>query len=158
MVRYRFSSQVSDGFYYSRAFYFCHDFLHQWHYFRWNSPSKAGKQTPALFEITMAALMHPARFFLMIGGVFGLILVFLIPPMGGGNEEFNFQRAVSIAYGGFFIKPVQTPQGINELIRESSDFFHEGLKAPFAYNRDDFTRANSIEYINELRCAQKIQR
>lgn len=93
--------------------------------------------------------MHPARFFLMIGGVFGLILVFLIPPMGGGNEEFNFQRAVSIAYGGFFIKPVQTPQGINELIRESSDFFHEGLKAPFAYNRDDFTRANSIRLHSE---------
>jgi len=89
--------------------------------------------------------MKPARFFLIVGGVFGLILVFLIPPMGGGNEEFNFQRAASISYGGWIIEPMQTPQGINDFIRQSSHFFYEGLQSPFGYSRDDFARASALK-------------
>lgn len=84
-------------------------------------------------------LQRPDLLFLLIAGPVGLILCFLIPPLGGGNETHNFPRVAGVAYGQFLIGPAQVPAGIGDFLGEGSRFFHGGLALPFSFTHAEYS-------------------
>ena len=92
----------------------------------------------------MNLLRRPDYLFLVFSTFFGLILCFELPPLGGGNEMYNFQRTASIAYGHPLVEEVEVPSGISEFITAGFTFFHEGLSQPFSYSRDEYRKVAAI--------------
>jgi uncharacterized membrane protein len=92
----------------------------------------------------MNFLRRPDYLFLVFSTFFGLILCFELPPLGGGNEMYNFQRAASIAYGHPLVEEAEVPSGISEFITAGFTFFHEGLSQPFSYSRDEYRKVAAI--------------
>lgn len=73
----------------------------------------------------------PEWWFLLVAGLTGLALVFLITPLAGGNEVPNFQRAVSIANGEWRVRPVMVPGGLADFLDTGAARFTEGAKPPY---------------------------
>lgn len=82
--------------------------------------------------------LAPEWLFLIVASFAGLILIALIPPLAGGNEQMNFQRAVSVANGQPLVKPVPIPGGLIDLTSRADARFREGAQPPFGYSRSDW--------------------
>lgn len=89
-------------------------------------------------------LQRPDLIFLLIAGPIGLVLCFLIPPLGGGNETHNFPRLAGIAYGQFLVGPADVPAGLGDFIAEGGRFFHGGLELPFSYSTAEYNTMAAI--------------
>jgi uncharacterized membrane protein len=83
-------------------------------------------------------IAKPECLFLLFAIPVGLILTFLVPPLGGGDEGFHYQRIASIAYGQILNKPVEVPASIIQFLKTGSDFFYAGLQPPFHYSMAEF--------------------
>ncbi len=83
--------------------------------------------------IARLAQLRPETVFAGFASLFGLLFCLLIPPLGGGNETFNFSRAAGIAYGHVLIGDIQIPGGLVRLIRQGGGFFPEGATLPLGY-------------------------
>jgi len=83
-------------------------------------------------------LGEPEWLFLFFASIAGLALIALIPPVAGGNEQMNFQRAASIAAGRMSIGPTLLPGGIARTLSITDRRFPEGVVAPYGYSRSDF--------------------
>ncbi|MDQ0468786.1 DUF2142 domain-containing protein [Labrys wisconsinensis] len=89
-------------------------------------------------------LTRPDRLFLVLATLFGLVFVAAIPPLGGGNETFNFQRAAAIAAGHPLIEPAAVRPGIVDLIDAGWAAFPSGSQPPYGYSLDTWRRAAAI--------------
>ncbi|HVZ02450.1 MAG TPA: DUF2142 domain-containing protein [Dongiaceae bacterium] len=89
-------------------------------------------------------LQRPDLLFLLIAAPVGLVLCFLIPPLGGGNETHNFPRVAGIAYGQPLVGSSEVPAGIGDFIAQGSGFFHGGLQLPFSYTRAEYSTMAAI--------------
>jgi hypothetical protein len=87
----------------------------------------------------------PDRLFLLVASIAGLLLVASIPPLAGGNEELNFQRAATIAAGHLLPEPARLPGGVAELLDVTHRTFAEGTKPPFHYSREQFDQVAALE-------------
>jgi len=76
----------------------------------------------------------PQAVFLFFATIMGLALIFLVPPLGGGNETLNFQRVATIAAGHVLIEPAAVPGGTVRLLRAANAQFPEGAQAPYGYS------------------------
>jgi uncharacterized membrane protein len=90
-------------------------------------------------------LSAPEKLFLLIASIAGLVLVALIPPLGGGNEDLNFQRTVGVATGHVLVGPFAMPGGLADLLQAGRTTFPEGAKPPLGYSREQFDRVASLE-------------
>ncbi len=93
-------------------------------------PARA-KAFPGLWRLLAA--LAPERQFLLVAGLAGLILAALIPPLGGGNERFNFQRTAMVATGRIGIEPLDVPGGVPKLLAANRAQFSEGRAPPYRY-------------------------
>jgi uncharacterized membrane protein len=84
---------------------------------------------------------RPDLLFLLIAGPVGLVLCFLIPPLGAGNETHNFPRVAGIAYGRLLVGPAEVPAGIGDFIDEGARFFQE---LPFGFTRAEYSTMAAI--------------
>lgn len=80
----------------------------------------------------------PDKLFLVFALVGGLVLAALIPPLAGGNEEMNFQRAAMVANGHILVRPAALPGGIADLLDVTNRTFSEGTRPPLHYSRQQF--------------------
>lgn len=86
----------------------------------------------------------PEKLFLVAAIAGGLLLVALIPPVAGGNEQMNFRRVVSIANGHALVEPATVPGGIPQFLRVAERRFGEGARPPYGYSRSDFADAAAV--------------
>lgn len=86
----------------------------------------------------------PERIFAFLALLGGLILIALIPPLGGGNERYNLHRAASGASGHVLVGPAMIPGGIPEFLEVGRESFREGMQPPFSYSRAEFDKIASI--------------
>ena len=82
--------------------------------------------------------------FLALATPVGIVLCLLIPPLGGGNEMYNFQRIAGVAYGEPGVGPVTLPGGIVAFVNEGFRYFHEGLATPFGFGAEEYHRLAAI--------------
>jgi uncharacterized membrane protein len=75
----------------------------------------------------------PEVIFAVFAVLFGLIFCALIPPLGGGNETFNFSRVVSVAYGHMLVGDISVPSGLVRLIQQAGAHFTESATLPLGY-------------------------
>lgn len=87
----------------------------------------------------------PEWLFLIFALVGGLILVALIPPLAGGNEEMNFQRASMVANGHLLVKPAALPGGIADLLDITDRTFTEGAQPPLHYSRQQLDQVAALK-------------
>jgi hypothetical protein len=87
----------------------------------------------------------PEWIFALFATLGGLMLIALIPPLAGGNEQLNFQRVAGIVAGELLIAPVALPGGIAGLLEITNRRFPEGAKPPYHYSRADFERVASLD-------------
>jgi hypothetical protein len=73
---------------------------------------------------------RPEVIFLVLSIVFGVALCVAIPPLAGGNETFNFGRAVGVAYGNLLVGDVRVPGGLVRLIDMANAHFTESAHLP----------------------------
>lgn len=86
----------------------------------------------------------PEWLFAILALIGGIVLIGLIPPVGGGNERYNFHRAASAASGHLLIGPALLPGGISQFLETSREKFREGMNPPYSYSRADFDKMASI--------------
>jgi uncharacterized membrane protein len=86
----------------------------------------------------------PERLFLFFGTTGGAALFFLIPPLFGGNETFQFQRVASIAAFHLAIEPAKVPSGIVRLIEVATAQFPKEKQLHFHYSFAQFDELASI--------------
>lgn len=84
--------------------------------------------------------LGPEWVFLLVAGLTGLALIFLITPLAGGNEVPNFQRAVGIANGEWRVRPVMVPGGVADFLDAGAARFSEGAKPPYRLSSDEWQR------------------
>ena len=89
--------------------------------------------------------LAPETLFLIAAILGGLLLVFLIPPVAGGNEQMNFRRVASIANGHLLVEPASVPGGYAEFLEVTERKFREGAKPPYSYSPDDLGQAAAVE-------------
>jgi len=89
--------------------------------------------------------LAPDKLFLLCALIGGLLLVALIPPLAGGNEEMNFQRAAMVANGHMLVKPAPIPSGIADLLDITDRTFSEGAQPPLHYSRQQFDQVAALE-------------
>jgi uncharacterized membrane protein len=88
--------------------------------------------------------VRPDIFFVWIATVFGLIFVAIIPPLGGGNETFNFQRTATVAAGHILVEPTPVRPGIVDFLAIGGSYFPTGSKPPYGYSADKWKRLAAI--------------
>jgi len=91
------------------------------------------------------AHIAPEKLFLIAAFVGGLLLIALVPPVAGGNEQMNFRRVASIANGHAMVEPASVPAGIPEFLQVTERKFGEGAKPPYGYSRDDLADAAAVK-------------
>ena len=89
--------------------------------------------------------LAPETLFLVAALLGGLLLIALIPPVAGGNEQMNFRRVVSIANGHLLVEPAAVPGGIPEFLEVTERKFREGAKPPYSYAHSDWEAAAEVE-------------
>lgn len=89
-------------------------------------------------------MKKPEHIFLCFALLYGIILVFLVPPLGGNDEGFQYQRIATIAYNQPFNKAVEVASGIGQFIDAGSHFFREDSKPPFGYTKSEWEKMNAI--------------
>ena len=92
---------------------------------------------------------QPEWLFAVTSTLVGLVLIALIPPLAGGNETLNFQRAASIAVGQVVVAPTALPSGIAESLTITRRRFPEGITPPYSYSRADFDRVAELKLDKE---------
>ena len=88
--------------------------------------------------------LSPETLFLIFATFGGLVLVALIPPVAGGNEQFNFQRVANIAAFHLLIEPAQVPLGTKRLLDMAHGQFNPGQLPPYHYSTAQFDAIASI--------------
>ena len=88
--------------------------------------------------------LSPETLFLIFATFGGLVLVALIPPVAGGNEQFNFQRVANIAAFHLLIEPAQVPLGTKRLLDMAHRQFNPGQLPPYHYSSAQFDAIASI--------------
>ena len=88
--------------------------------------------------------LAPEYVFLIFATIGGLALVALIPPVAGGNEQFNFQRVANIAAFHLMIEPAQIPLGTKRLLDVAHGQFNPGQLPPYHYSTAQFDAIASI--------------
>ncbi len=91
-----------------------------------------------------ASLTIPHRLFATVASVVGLLLVAMIPPLGGGNETLNFQRVATVAAGYGLVGKAQVPSGIVEFLKRGDEQFPSGAQAPYGYSREQFRQLAEV--------------
>lgn len=86
----------------------------------------------------------PERLFLLFGGLWGALLVALIPPVAGGNETYNFGRAAGVATGHLQVGDAVMPGGMVALIDAAWAQFPSGSTPPFGYDAQKFAAVAAI--------------
>jgi uncharacterized membrane protein len=89
--------------------------------------------------------LGPDTLFLLFALIGGLLLIALIPPLAGGNEEMNFQRSAMIANGHMLVKPAPLPGGIADLLDITDRTFTEGVQPPLHYSRQQFEKVAALK-------------
>jgi|GEM_PF-1060366 len=74
--------------------------------------------------------------FLLLASIFGIILIAVIPPLGGADEVFHYQRIASIANGQILNKEVAVPGGIVDFIKFGYDYTTSLKNPPYNYNAE----------------------
>jgi uncharacterized membrane protein len=93
----------------------------------------------------LRAVTAPEWLFLLFALLGGLVLVALIPPLAGGNEEMNFQRSAMVANGHVLVKPAMLPGGIADLLDITDRTFSEGAQPPLHYSRRQFDQVAALK-------------
>lgn len=93
---------------------------------------------------TRSRWQSPEWLFALFALVGGIVLIGLIPPVGGGNERYNFHRAASVASGHLLVGPAVLPGGIAEFLDVSREKFREARSPPYSYSRSDFEKIAAI--------------
>lgn len=93
----------------------------------------------------LRVIAAPEWLFLLFALIGGLVLVALIPPLAGGNEEMNFQRAAMIANGHLLVKPAALPGGLADLLDVTDRTFTEGKQPPLHYSRQQFDQVAALK-------------
>jgi uncharacterized membrane protein len=88
--------------------------------------------------------LPPEWLFAIFALLGGLVLIALIPPVAGGNERYNFQRAAGAASGHFLVEPAMMPGGMSEFLEVSRKQFPEGRSPPYSYSKAEFDALSSI--------------
>lgn len=88
--------------------------------------------------------LTPERLFLLFAVPYGLILVFLIPLLGGSDENFHFQRIASIAYLEILNRSFLAPEGIIRFFDVGADFFSKISDPPFHYSYEAWQKIFNI--------------
>ena len=99
------------------------------------------KEPGSLFGFRLA----PESLFLLFALVGGLILLALIPPLAGGNEEMNLQRSAMIANGHMLVRPAALPGGLADLLDITDRTFTEGKQPPLHYSRAQFDEVATLK-------------
>ncbi len=81
---------------------------------------------------------RPEAIFLVLSMLAGVALCVAIPPLAGGNETFNFGRAVGVAYGNLLVGDVSVPGGLVRLIDMAKAHFTETDTLPLGVTRAYF--------------------
>lgn len=93
---------------------------------------------------------RPEYLFLLFALPFGLIMLFLIPPLGGADEPFHFHRIASLAYFQVLNKPVMVSSGIVDFLKAGEAFFNSTLRPPFSYSLDEWHKVARIQDTMEM--------
>jgi uncharacterized membrane protein len=90
------------------------------------------------------AELSPEYVFLGFASFLGLALAAMIPPLAGGNEQFNFQRVATIASFHLLVEPALIPSGTKRLLDAAHDQFNPEKPPPYHYSAAEFDRLASI--------------
>ena len=88
--------------------------------------------------------LAPETLFLIFATFGGLALVALIPPVAGGNEQFNFQRVANLAAFHLLIEPAQIPLGTKRLLDIAHGQFNPDQLPPYHYSSAQFDAVAAI--------------
>lgn len=104
-----------------------------------------------LAKIINRLFARPDYLFLFFSIPFGLIFVFLIPPLGGTDEIAHYQRITSIAYNQLLNAPVMVSSAFTDFIQYGNDFFYKPKPAilSFFYSTEDWQKARQIHEIGK---------
>jgi len=93
----------------------------------------------------MSKIFNQAEYlFLLFATIFGVALVFILPPLGGnGDEYYHFQRIIAIANGHILNEQVFVPKGIIEFLKEGIGFFNAHLQ-PFGFSWAEWHKMANI--------------
>ena len=93
----------------------------------------------------MSKVFTAEYLFLLFATIFGVVLVFILPPLGGnGDEYYHFQRIIAIANGHILNEQVLVPKGIIEFIKEGISFFNAHLQ-PFGFSLAEWHKMADIK-------------
>lgn len=77
-------------------------------------------------------LLKPEHLFLVLALPFGIIFALLLPPLGGPDEYFHYQRIATVAYGHMLNEEAEVPSGIVQFLDKTSEFVSQGKLLPFS--------------------------
>ena len=94
----------------------------------------------------MSKIFNQAEYlFLFFAIIFGVVLVFILPPLGGnGDEYYHFQRIIAISNGHILNEQDLVPRGIIEFIKEGISFFNAHLQ-PFGFSWSEWHKMADIK-------------
>ena len=95
----------------------------------------------------MTLLTSPAHLFLLFAGVFGLALLMLVPPFGGGDEPMHFERTYEVVTGNF-LGTTEVPAGISLFIERSISIVKANLELGIPFGWEQFRELHSIALQN----------
>lgn len=87
-------------------------------------------------------LRQPEYLFLLFGLIAGVVYGLLLPPLGGSDEYFHYQRIATIAYGQIFNAAVEVPEGIAQFLKVTTDFLQQETYLP--YSQEHFQQVANI--------------
>lgn len=88
--------------------------------------------------------LKPELLFLLFAIPYGLILIFMVPPLGGSDEGFHFHRIASIGYNELLNKPVMVPAGIPAFLQAGIDFYDPVTEPPYNYSHSEWQKVWNI--------------
>ena len=87
----------------------------------------------------------PEYLFLFFAIILGVVLVFILPPLGGNIDEcYHFQRIISIAYFHVLNDQVLVPNGLIKFIKEGVSFFNPDARSPFGFSWSEWHKMATI--------------
>lgn len=81
-------------------------------------------------------LLSPQHLFLLLALPFGVLFTFLLPPLGGPDEYFHYQRIAAVAYGHIMNEDATVPNGVAQFLEKTLEYLNGGGILP--YTREHF--------------------
>ncbi len=73
----------------------------------------------------------PENLFVLFALPFGIVFAILLPPLGGADEYFHYQRIASVAYGYWRLEDAQVPSGIVLFLQKTIEFLMADKLLPY---------------------------